>query len=193
MKLVTFTRKASGIEEVGVWKPDGAVLPVAEAGFRWGSMNEMILNATPEDLATLSRAEGKALPAEDVRLLSPIPRPMQDVLCLGLNYTEHAAEASLYSREAFTSERATPIFFSKRVTYSQGTDAPIPAHADLTQRLDYEAELAVILGRDALNVAPDEVEHLMAAGYAPVTLGESRLRTETACLVAVMMAHWARL
>lgn len=158
MKLVTFTRNGSSLEEVGVWKNDGAVLPVSEAGFDWRDMNALILGATPEDLAALAAAGGESLPARDVRLLSPIPRPMQDVLCLGLNYTEHAAEASLYSKEAFASERATPIFFSKRVTYSQGTDAPIPAHAGLTQRLDYEAELAVILGRDALNIAPEEAE-----------------------------------
>ena len=158
MKLVTFVRKGSGLEEVGVWKEGGAVLPAKEAGFAWADMNDLITSATPEELAALARAEGNVLSADQVTLLSPIPRPMQDVLCLGLNYTEHAAEASLYSKEAFTSERSTPIFFSKRVSYSQGTGAPIPAHADLTQRLDYETELAVILGRDVLNATPEEVE-----------------------------------
>ena len=39
----------------------------------------------------------------------------------------------------------------------------------------------------------DEVKAAISAGYVPVSLGQSRLRTETACLVAVMMAHWARL
>ena len=158
MKLVTYTRIGSEMEEVGVLKEGGAVMPVREANFPWESMNALITGAAPGDLEALSRANGKVLPPEAVRLLSPIPRPMQDVLCLGLNYTEHAAEASLYSREAFSSERATPIFFSKRVSWSQGTGAPIPAHASLTARLDYEAELAVILGKDAVNVAPEDVE-----------------------------------
>lgn len=158
MKLVTYVRKGSNVEEVGLLKSGGAVLPLRDAGFEWRSMNDLITGATPADLAALSSAEGTALPPDAVRLLSPIPRPLQDVLCMGLNYTEHAEEASLYSREAFSSERATPIFFSKRVSYSQGTGMPIPAHEDLTQRLDYEAELAVILGKDALNVAPEDVE-----------------------------------
>ena len=167
MKLVTLARNHSNVEEVGVLKQDGAVLPVREAGFPWASMNDLILGATPADLASLSAADGETLPPEEVRLLSPIPRPIQDVLCMGLNYTEHAAEASLYSKEAFSSERATPIFFSKRVSYSQGTGAPIPAHAGLTQRLDYEAELAVILGKDAVNVAPEDVEQYIF-GYTVV-------------------------
>ena len=158
MKLVTFVRKGSGVEEIGVWKEGGAVLPAREAGFTWADMNDLITSATPEELNALASADGDTLPADRVTLLSPIPRPLQDVLCLGLNYTEHAAEASLYSKEAFASERATPIFFSKRVAYSQGAGAPIPAHSDLTRRLDYEAELAVILGKDALNVAPEDVE-----------------------------------
>lgn len=39
----------------------------------------------------------------------------------------------------------------------------------------------------------DEVKTAISVGYVPVSLGQSRLRTETACLVAVMMAHWARM
>jgi 2-keto-4-pentenoate hydratase/2-oxohepta-3-ene-1,7-dioic acid hydratase in catechol pathway len=93
----------------------------------------------------------------DVKVLSPIPRPKQDVLCLGLNYSEHAAEAGRFSSEAFGVELAAPIFFSKRVNYSQGSGAPIPAHRDLTQKLDFENELGVILGKDASCVAPEDV------------------------------------
>lgn len=158
MKLVTFTRSDSTVEEIGLLKPENRLLPLRDAGFKWQSMNELIVGATPSDLAALSDADGPTLPLEGARLLSPIPKPLQDVLCLGLNYTEHAAEASLYSREAFSSERATPIFFSKRVSYSQGSGMPIPAHGDLTKRLDYEAELAVILGKDARDVSPGDAE-----------------------------------
>ena len=76
--------------------------------------------------------------AEMVKLLSPIPRPRQDVLCLGINYTAHAEEAERFSKESFGGERPYPIFFSKRVCYSQGTDAPIPAYTGLVDSLDYE-------------------------------------------------------
>ena len=157
MKLVTFVRKDAAEEEVGILREE-RVLPLRELGFPYASMNELILNATPGERAAMAAAEGEGLPLASVRLLSPIPRPLQDVLCLGLNYSEHAREASGYSKDAFGLELAAPIFFSKRVGYSQGSGAPIPAHADLTQRLDFENELAVILGRDAWRVSEEEAE-----------------------------------
>lgn len=157
MKLVTFVRKDAAEEEVGILREE-RVLPLRELGFPYASMNELILNATPGERAAMAAAEGEGLPLATVRLLSPIPRPLQDVLCLGLNYSEHAREASGYSKDAFGLELAAPIFFSKRVGYSQGSGAPIPAHADLTQRLDFENELAVILGRDAWRVSEEEAE-----------------------------------
>ena len=63
-----------------------------------------------------------------------------------------------FSQDAFGVELAAPIFFSKRVNYSQGTGAPIPAHRDLTLQLDYESELAVIIGRDADHISEAEVK-----------------------------------
>ena len=156
MKLVTFTRAGSDAEELGLLRGQG-VLPLAGLGFSYRDMNDLILRATKEELAAMAKAEGEALLLERVTLLSPIPRPLQDVLCLGLNYGEHAAEASGFSKSAFGVELAAPIFFSKRVNYSQGTGAPIPAHRDLTEQLDYENELGVILGKDACKVSPEDV------------------------------------
>ena len=82
--------------------------------------------------------DARKVSPEAVKLLSPIPRPRQDVLCLGINYTAHAEEAERFSKESFGGERPYPIFFSKRVCYSQGTDAPIPAYTGLVDSLDYE-------------------------------------------------------
>ena len=94
------------------------------------------------------------------RILSPIPRPRQDVLCLGINYAAHAKEAERFSQEAFGGERPYPIFFSKRVSCSQGPEADIPAYEGLVDSLDYECELGVIIGKDARNVKKED-----AAGY----------------------------
>lgn len=155
MRLVTFKRRGETREQVGVWT-DRGVVPVSALGLEFDSMNDLILHATPDDMAALRAAKAEPIPMDRVELQAPIPCPMQDVLCLGLNYTEHAEEAFGYSSQAFTSDKASPIFFSKRVNWCQGTGMPIPAHADLTQRLDFENELAVILSKDALNVKPDE-------------------------------------
>ena len=157
MKLVTFIRNASAREELGVLRGE-RVLPLREAGFSYADMNELILCSTREERAGMAAADGATLPLEEITLLSPIPRPLQDVLCLGLNYAAHAREASGFSKDAFGVELAAPIFFSKRVNYSQGTGAPIPAHRDLTAQLDYENELAVIIGRDADHISEEEVK-----------------------------------
>ena len=158
MKLITFVRRGETAEEVGLLRPDGAALPAKAAGLDFKDMNDLILRATPEDLAALEGSDAPGLAADEYELLAPIPRPMQDVVCMGLNYTEHAEEAFGFSSEAFSSERATPIFFSKRASFCPGPGAPIPAHEELTQKLDYECELAVILGRDARDVSEADAE-----------------------------------
>ena len=155
MKLVTFIRENDTREELGMLR-EGRVLPLGELGFSYADMNDLILRSTPGERADMAAAQGEGLPLSAVTLLSPIPRPLQDVLCLGLNYYDHAAEAKGFSRDAFGVELAAPIFFSKRVGYSQGSGAPIPSHRDLTEKLDFENELAVILGRDAENVSEEE-------------------------------------
>ena len=163
MKLVTFIRNNENTEELGLLR-EGRVLPLKELGFAYRDMNELILRSTREERAAMAAARGEGLAPEAVTLLSPIPRPMQDVLCLGLNYHDHAAEAKGFSRDAFGVELAAPIFFSKRVGYSQGSGAPIPAHRDLTAQLDFENELAVVIGRDAENV-PEEAVADYIFGY----------------------------
>lgn len=152
MKLVSFLYR--DIEQAGILSGE-RVLPLN------GTMNDVI--ADPG----LLEKPMDAVPLASVRLLAPIPRPMQDVICMGLNYTEHAEEAYGYSKQAFAADRDYPVFFSKRCTWCQGSGEPIPAHADLTERLDYEAELAVILGRDALNVPEEEAEDYVF-GYTVV-------------------------
>ena len=117
MKLVTFIRRGGSREEVGLWVEAG-VVPVRALGLPYESMNDLILGAGPEDLARLRDAgDAAAIPMDGVTLLAPIPRPLQDVLCLGLNYTEHAEEAFGYSSQAFSADRAVPIFFSKRASW----------------------------------------------------------------------------
>lgn len=156
MKLVTFTREENK-EELGILRGE-RVLPLADLGFAFADMNELIERASPEELDAMRTAEGEGLPLGELRLLAPIPRPRQDLLCLGLNYSEHAAEAAGFSKEAFTLKSSAPVFFSKRVFHAPGPDEPIPAHLDLTEKLDFENELAVVIGRDAKNVPEEAVE-----------------------------------
>lgn len=126
-------------------------------------MNELILGYTAKVQAKLTQlAEnrdtlaGAAVAVDEVQLLAPIVRPRQDVVCLGINYDAHAQEAGRFSDEAFGGERPYTIYFSKRVSRATATGEAVPAYEGLVDSLDYEAELGVILGKDAKGVTKEE-------------------------------------
>ncbi len=160
MKLITC--RLGSTEHIGVLTADGSgflPLPVPD-------MNTLIETMSPADLrsAVTAAERGSALALSDVELLAPIPHPRQDVLCLGMNYRAHEAEAARYSADAFTKETPAAVYFSKRVSEAGKPDGVIPRHAGLTDRLDYEAELAVVLGRAARDVkAADAADYIF--GY----------------------------
>ena len=160
MKLVTY--RLSGAEHVGALTADGkGVLPLPAA-----DMNTLIETMTPADLRSAAAAaeRGGAVPLSDVELLAPIPRPRQDVVCLGMNYRDHAEESARYSADAFTKSSTAAVYFSKRVSEAGKPDGVIPRHAGLTDRLDYEVELAVVLGKAARDVkAADAADYIF--GY----------------------------
>ena len=162
MKLVTYF--AQGVETVGVLTPDGkAVCPLSAFGYPCADMVEAIGLLNREEVAKLSArlAAGEAPEAAalaSVKLLAPIPRPRQDVVCLGVNYAEHGEEATGFGGLEFQREKWPAIYFSKRVNRAVDPEAPVDSHSDLVSDLDYEAELAVVLGKDALNVTENDAE-----------------------------------
>ena len=137
MKLITY--RYSGKEAVGILEGETVrPLPV-------NSMVELI------ESGSIPAPTGETLSLADVELLSPIPRPRQDVICLGINYKAHADEAAGYDA-AFIKEKPIPIYFSKRVCEAVAPGGMIQSHPGLVERLDYEVELAVIIGKTAKNV-----------------------------------------
>lgn len=128
-------------------------------------MNELICRLGQEEKAQLQllakntdALRGAAVALEAVKLCAPIVHPRQDVICLGINYDAHAQEAGRFSDEAFGGERPYTIYFSKRVSTAIGSGDFIPAYEGLVDSLDYEAELGVILGKDAKDVSKEEAE-----------------------------------
>ena len=75
---------------------------------------------------------------------------------MGINYAAHAEESARYKKEAFGGERPYPIYFSKRVHEAVADGGIIPAYENLVDSLDYEVELAVIIGKDAKNVRRED-------------------------------------
>lgn len=129
----------------------------------FSDMNELILGYTEQVKAKLAQLaenedtlQGAAVAVNELQLLAPIVRPRQDVVCLGINYDAHAQEAGRFSDEAFGGERPYTIYFSKRVSRATATGEAVPAYEGLVDSLDYEAELGVILGRDAKGVTKEE-------------------------------------
>lgn len=115
--------------------------------------------------AAFERAE-VVRPLRDVRLLAPIRRPRQDVICLGMNYVAHAIESDrARGREPRLPE--FPVFFTKAATSVCGPDDEVPLDLRVTTQLDYEVELAFIIGRGGKNISlEDALKHVF--GYTIV-------------------------
>ena len=95
---------------------------------------------------------GTAIPEENVKLLAPIPRPRKNIFGIGLNYVEHVAESSR-TLDTSADLPKQPVIFSKPPTTVIGPGDAIEHNAKITQQLDWEVELAVIMGRRASKVA----------------------------------------
>ncbi len=106
------------------------------------------------------------LPVENVRLLAPIPRPRKNIFGIGLNYVEHVEESS---RSLDTSKELPdkPVIFSKPPTTVIGPGEAVEHNKVITQQLDWEVELAVIIGTTCRRVSEkDALAHVF--GYSIV-------------------------
>jgi len=150
MRLVTY-RSERG-PRAGVLR-DGGVVDCWDAlGAGGSSVRELLESGRLDDVA---RAGGEVLPLDSVELLPPVPDP-DKIICIGLNYRAHAAEAGIDPPE-------TPTFFAKfrNALAAPGAAVALPA---ASEKVDYEAEVAFVVGRRAKDVAEaDALDHL--AGY----------------------------
>lgn len=171
MRLVTYRRTVETEARLGV-VIDDLVVDVAAIGRKAGcelpsTMLEFI-DLGPSAIAGLRDALGEhagrlpagvALPLSNVRLLAPIPRPRKNIFGIGLNYVEHVAE-SARTLDTAKDLPTQPVIFSKPPTAVIGPGEAIEHNGKLTQQLDWEVELAVIIGRVAKRVSEAE-----ALGY----------------------------
>ena len=141
-------------------------------GARWLPAAELVGDA-PRTMAALVAADGHAIdalreaiarsdlaerghPLADAQLLAPLPRPGK-IVAIGRNYREHQAEEGVDPPSA-------PLIFAKFPSSVVGPGAEIRWDPSLTQQVDYEAELAVVIGRRARDVSEaDALDHVL--GY----------------------------
>lgn len=108
------------------------------------------------ELATRAAGRGEACrPYDEVRPCAPIPVPRRNILCLGKNYLDHAREVAA-KMQLSDKAPSKPIIFTKATTAVIAPGAPVPAYPHLTRKLDYEAELALIIGKGGRDIPAEQ-------------------------------------
>jgi 2-keto-4-pentenoate hydratase/2-oxohepta-3-ene-1,7-dioic acid hydratase in catechol pathway len=111
----------------------------------------------------LPAASGTHVPLTEVSLRAPMPRPRRNIFCVGRNYREHAKELSETVFKTANSDVAEwPIVFTKvpECVVSTGSDVVLPL--SVSSKIDYEAELAVIIGKGGRNItAAQAMSHVI--------------------------------
>jgi 2-keto-4-pentenoate hydratase/2-oxohepta-3-ene-1,7-dioic acid hydratase in catechol pathway len=102
----------------------------------------------------LQRVRG-GISLDDVRLLAPIPVPRRNIMCLGLNYLEHAEE-SYTAQGKNVSLTEVPLVFTKATTAVIGPYDPIPLDPAASDQIDWEVELGVVIGSTGKNISEAE-------------------------------------
>lgn len=149
MKLVNFTLNQKS--HLGVLNSSGKVVSFTDLGIETNDMNELIIcfDKFKDKLKDLDSKIAYEIPKEN--LLAPITEPRQEIICLGINFLDHAKESAKFKGEKFE-ERQYPVYFSKRCNYATPPFGDIPSHTDVTSQLDYECELAFVLSKDAYKI-----------------------------------------
>ncbi len=178
MRYVTFSFKDDKNPRLGV--VDGAEIVDLQSlsaptgsGPLPGSLLELIRLGPPhwarvaDILRTeLPRHDGARHTFEDVRLHPPLLKPAKNIFCLGLNYASHAIESAT-ARGRDPKIPQSPVFFTKAPTSVNGPFDEIVVDRSVTQQVDWEAELGVIIGISGKNIArQDALAHVF--GYTVI-------------------------
>ncbi len=153
MRLIRF--RDGGSARLGALA-DGAVADLTAAGLP-SSVEDLLRGG--EDWHAQAEAAISSAPRveEDVQLLPPVARPSK-ILCLGMNFRSHAEEVGV------DGDAAEPTIFSKLASSLIGPSDPIVLPAQAPDRVDYEAELAVVIGRLGREIPVEQAQEWVA-GY----------------------------
>jgi 2-keto-4-pentenoate hydratase/2-oxohepta-3-ene-1,7-dioic acid hydratase in catechol pathway len=177
MKLLTYSHQQSDVK-LGILIKDTVVdverlghktqnsfpstmLEMIDSGQEGVTNINSILNSLDENVIASC-----ALPVDECTILAPIPRPRKNIIGIGLNYTEHVAESA---RTLDTSKELPqqPVIFSKPPTAVVATGQHILHNTTLTQQLDWEVELAVVIGKGGKYIRKeDALDHVF--GYTVI-------------------------
>ncbi|MGV8980466.1 fumarylacetoacetate hydrolase family protein [Clostridium sp.] len=172
MKFVRFKKDKE--ELLGIFtKDENAVIEVSSVllGRKFTTMIELVEHITENDIKKLKIAlEKKTLTylqynVSEVVICSPIVKPIHDIICVGINYKDHLEETKKsFAADNFV-EPTKSVYFSKRAIEIIGPDDIIKSRLDLDEQLDYEVELAIIIGKKGTCIPKDKVEEYIF-GYS---------------------------
>lgn len=149
MRLVTF--RADGRSRLGVVRDEDEVVEIEEPGDMM-SLIEAGDTGLAEARSAMSSSRAKAHRLASLELLSPIPEPRGNVIAIGRNYQKHAAEtAAVEGREP-----SPPTIFTKAITSLTEPFADIAIDPAVSDNIDWEVELGVIIGRKGANIKRDQ-------------------------------------
>jgi len=175
MKLVTFVNggaHAIGLMEGNVvlnlgaaWRKFGNAAAPADmiALIESGEVGLASTRTVASAAASVRSDKSLWAPLASTKLAAPIPRPRKNVFCVGRNYKKHIEEGAR-ARGREVSFPPVPEFFSKPPTTIVGNDDPIRLDPKVTKQLDYEVELAIVIGKTARDV-PKEKALDVVFGY----------------------------
>ncbi len=156
-----------GSPHAGTVSVDGSeVTPLAVPQPEHGVLRLVQMLARGEPMP---RATGPRLPLAAVSLRAPLPRPLRSLFCVGRNYHAHAAElATTVFRESLPKEHSWPIVFGKLAECVVGPHDPVQLPGrGVSEQIDYESELAVVIGRGGVNIPRSRaMDHVL--GYTVV-------------------------
>jgi 2-keto-4-pentenoate hydratase/2-oxohepta-3-ene-1,7-dioic acid hydratase in catechol pathway len=165
MRYATFSLPTDPAPRLGIVVGDRMV----DASSLAGSLLELIArgpDAWAQAAAFGVAGRGSSYATGDVRWHAPIPRPAKNVFCVGRNYAEHVNEGARARGEAAKMPEAT-VFFTKAPTAVTGPFDDIRWQTSVTQKVDWEAELGVILGTGGRDIRrADALGHIF--GYTVV-------------------------
>jgi 2-keto-4-pentenoate hydratase/2-oxohepta-3-ene-1,7-dioic acid hydratase in catechol pathway len=180
MRFVTFITE--GREIPGILAEDGRQVMSLAAVLRtdaYGDLAAFIRNYTDEDMEMLRQAAKDPAPftpfrLSEVRLTAPIPHPGHDILCVGVNYKSHKDEADHGLSDKELAALVDPIYFSKRASRVTGPGEEVKGFFALDPHMDYETELAVVIGKTCRGVRREEAEDVIF-GYSVFNDFSSRI------------------
>jgi 2-keto-4-pentenoate hydratase/2-oxohepta-3-ene-1,7-dioic acid hydratase in catechol pathway len=166
MRIATF--QLNGQREVGLVSADGkSVTPLAFTAQQAQTGAQAVIDLLIAGQA-LAATAGQAVPTSDVRLEAPLPLPRRSLWCVCRNYHAHAKElsASVF-KDNDANPDSWPIVFTKVPECVVGPHDAVQMPVGVSDQIDYEAELAVVIGKGGKNITrADALAHVF--GYTVV-------------------------